>query len=246
MTREEAIHSEDQTLTIEQELFHFVPKDMNRCQDLLPGVSRNFSLLWSEDIQKKYRDFIEAVRQYRRLEGHSGQLPEQILTYIQLVRAPFVRRVCETGFNAGHSTFTWLASNPDVHVYSFDIGDHRYSRRVAESLSGMFPGRLTLTWGDSVQTLPAFRKSNPGVSCDVIVVDGGHTAEIAQADMDNFRPMASKTNLVVLDDYPTPHFNKSLGAVWERKRSTGEISELFRCGFRPMVERGFSVGQFTV
>ncbi len=233
---------------LDPELFRFVPRDVSRCQELHPGVSRNFVLLWHDDIQRKHRDFIKAVAQRQeRLEGHSGLALEQVLTYIHLVRAPFVRTVCETGFNAGHSTFTWLASNPAVHVYSFDIGEHHYSRPLAQLLSTMFPGRLTMTWGDSLQTLPEFRKSNPDVRCDLIIVDGGHTKAIAQADMDNFRQMANKTNVIVLDDYPIRSKSKrTLGVVWDTMKTKHEMREIFSCSFLPERKHGFSVGQFLL
>ncbi len=238
------IHKDPKS-TVEQEVSRFIPTNISECKDLLPGVSRNFALLWPENIRRKYLDFAKAVLQQKFVEGHSGQLPEQILAYIHLVRLPFVKTVCETGFNAGHSTFTWLASNPEVHVYSFDIGYHAYAKPQAELLSGMFPGRLTVTWGNSAQTLPFFRKSNPDVRCDVIVVDGGHTPEIAQADMANFRLMANTNNLVVLDDYPTQYYG-SLGIAWKKLTDSGVLKTIFNCGFAGGKWRAFSVGQFLV
>ncbi len=233
-------------------LFNFVPSGITRCEDLFRGQHRTFSDSWTMNTLEKYWSFNNKSgthARFRRLEGHSGQLPEQVLAYIRIVRAPFVKTVCETGFNAGHSTFTWLASNPDVQVYSFDVGHHRYSRPMADVLSTMFAGRLTVTWGDSTQTIPLFRKYNPQVACDVIVIDGGHTTEIAQSDMDNFRLMASKANIVVLDDYPTMgNISNSLQQVWEEAKHKGQITEIFKCGYirESQNKRGFSVGHFLV
>ncbi len=238
----------DSTLALESSLFSFVPANMEYCQDLFPGLSRNFSAMWSEEMLRKYRDFSNATNALNYMEGFSAQLHTQALTYIHLVRAPFVKTVCETGFHAGHSTFLWLASNPNIHVFSFDAGEYDYARPMAELLSTMFAARLTLTWGDSVQTIPQFRKYNPGVTCDVIVVDGGHTATVAQSDMMNFRHMATEKNILLFDDYPSRmyNFNQTLGQVWEREKQSGNIKEIFKCSFAPDLNRGFSVGQFQL
>ena len=234
---------------MKSELFSFVPSDMKRCQNLFPGQSRDYSQLWPEEMEEKFRDFKKSVdNNSKTTEGFSAQLPEQVLTYIHLVRAPFVKTVCETGFNAGHSTFMWLASNPKVRVFSFDIGSHGYAKAMADTLSNLFVGRLTVTWGNSMETIPTFHKNNPDVSCDLVIIDGGHTTKIAQADMDNFRPMTSKQNIVVLDDYPTTmgNFNRTLGMVWEGEKRKGNLREVFKCGFMPARPRGFSVGQLLI
>ena len=245
------LHDETPRNTLlKSELFSFVPSNMKRCQNLFPGQNKDYSQLWPEEMVKKFRNFKKATNKHKGkiTEGFSAQLPEQVLTYIHLVRAPFVKTVCETGFNAGHSTFMWLASNPKVRVFSFDIRKHGYAKPMADALSNLFVGRLTVTWGNSLETLPTFRQNNPSVNCDIVIVDGGHTTEIAQADMDNFRPMTSKQNLVVLDDYPTTmaNFNRTLGMVWEGEKRKGNLREIFKCGFMPARPRGFSVGQLLL
>ena len=232
-------------------LLHFLPNDTDRSQDIFPGVSRDISLLFSEDIVKKYDQFKGTFLKLQRrehVEGNTGKYPEQTLTYRRMVRMPFVRTVCETGFNAGHSTFTWLSENPHVRVYSFDIGTHKYSRPMAELLSSMFAGRLTLTWGDSKKTLPRFQQQNPDVRCDLIIVDGGHSFEVAQADVNNFRRMANRKNILVLDDYPTPDYDKQLGPVWEGGKKNKTIKENFRCNYRRFlpISHGFTVGQYLL
>ena len=39
--------------------------------------------------------------------------------YARLAGSPAIRTICEVGFNAGHSTAIWLASNPTGVVRSF-------------------------------------------------------------------------------------------------------------------------------
>ncbi len=128
------------------------------------------------EANRKLKSVLEKVR-HKALEGYSGLFFEETLAYYMLVQAPFVETVCETGFNAGHSTLMWLTTNPRARVYSFDIGSHEYSRPMAQYLDKEFPGRLTVTLGDSKVTLPAFRKAHPEVTCDFLIIDGGHTHE---------------------------------------------------------------------
>ncbi len=247
---DDQLEDEDETISTDTDrLLRFLPNDTDRCQNVLPGVSRNISLLWTQDIVEQYDEFRDTVRKLKQpLEGHSGKFPEQILTYIHIVRIPFIRTVCETGFNAGHSTFTWLSANPNVHVYSFDMGKHRYSKPMAEFLSTMFPGRLTLTWGDSTKTLPLFCEQNPDVRCDLVSVDGGHSFEVAQADINNFRRMANRKNVLVFDDYPAPMFDPVLGPIWEGGKKNKTIKENFKCnrGYFARNSHGFSVGQYLL
>lgn len=46
---------------------------------------------------------------------------EQSWILQDLAQLPFVRTVCETGFNAGHNAFHILTANYDVVVYSFEV-----------------------------------------------------------------------------------------------------------------------------
>lgn len=69
-----------------------------------------------------------------------------------------IRNVCETGFNAGHSAATWLGANPIAHLWSFDLWNHgdAYAKGQYEYLNRLFPSRITITKGDSTQTIPKF------------------------------------------------------------------------------------------
>ena len=177
-------------------------------------------------------------------EGHSAEIGPETQVYLRLVSLPFVKTICETGFNAGHSTLVWLSVKNDTRVFSFDLGSHSYAKPLAKYLQQMFPGRLTITWGDSTKTLPKFHEDNPGIQCDLIIVDGGHTQRIASADIDNFYRMTSRTNVVVFDDYPAKtKMAQGLKVAWERKKRMGDLLEIFKCSTN---RRGFSVGYFIL
>ena len=226
------------------ELFHFVPNAIQSCEDLWVET-RNKKELFPPEFQDAYKGFLSAVKHVSKVkEGYSAKYIEEFITMYRLVKAPFVRTVCETGFNAGHSTFLWLQANSKTQVYSFDIGSHGYSRKMAEHIRAAFPGRFNITWGDSTITLPAYRKAHPEVTCDMIVIDGGHTRRVCGSDYENFRKMASSQSIVFLDNYPDKRFN--LGNVWERAKIEGEICEMFRCNYWPKKPHGFSVGLMNV
>jgi len=61
---------------------------------------------------------------------------------------------------------------------------------------------LNLTWGDSRLTIPAFAEAHPDIKCDIVMVDGGHSASVAKADLMNFAKMAAPGHLLVIDDTP--------------------------------------------
>ena len=162
-------------------------------------------------------------------EGHSGQVAEQTKVLHYIASLPFVKTICETGFNAGHSSFNYLTANDQVIVHSFDLGAHTYTRPMARFLNETFPGRLFVHFGDSTVTIPQFIKDNPKFRCDFILVDGGHTYPVATADLNNFIPIASPNlNLIMFDDYPT-NWGRGFGKAWEDVRSAGKIREFMRC-----------------
>ena len=140
-------------------------------------------------------------------DGHSGQIDKQTLFYVKLVNTSrFIKTVCETGFNGGHSSLSWLSGNSNTKVYSFDLGSFSYSKQMASFLQKQFPNTLTVIWGDSKVTIPTFVKENPGFKCDLIYIDGGHDYPEAKADLQNFQAMAKSDSLLLLDDVPRSEY----------------------------------------
>jgi|SRR3984957_3683773 len=117
-----------------------------------------------------------------------------------IIREPSVRTVLEIGFNAGHSSFVFLAARPDIQVVSFDLGEHSYVTQAKEFIDKRFPGRHELVLGDSTITVPQFRARNPEARFDLAFVDGGHDYPVAVADLNNCRELVRAGGLVVMDD----------------------------------------------
>jgi len=156
-----------------------------------------------------------------------------------------VQTICETGFNAGHSALRFLAmSSAKAKVYEFDMGSHNYSHPSAALLQKWFPERLTVTWGDSTKTLPEFVQKNPGVKCDVLVVDGGHQYEVSLSDLISFSKMAATGNRLTIDDTPcNAGYCPGPTQAWEVLKASGCISE---DRAQPMGQfRGFKTGRFN-
>ena len=131
----------------------------------------NLRLPWNESQRKNYFQFLshiedEIINKHYKIEGNSGKYPGQVRLYHDIASLDFIETVCETGFNAGHSAFIWLNVNPDVRVFSFDIGIHHYTIPMAQALRKMFPDRLSLMIGDSRVTLPKFRRLYKQIKCD--------------------------------------------------------------------------------
>ena len=96
-----------------------------------------------------------------------------------------VRRVCEIGFNAGHSAALWLEGTQSQveHVVSFDMLDHPYSAAMQQLLTALY-GEKRISWhgGDSTKTVAAFAArvaSGEEPPCDLWYIDGGHGPVVA-------------------------------------------------------------------
>ena len=223
------------------------------CPDLFNGnVALDLTEKQSREVElfnQQIEDVIYKHNSGRVIEGHSGNHHDMQRLYLEIAHLDFIKTVCETGFNAGHSTFMWLNANPDVVVYSFDIDMHNYTRPMAYYLQSRFPGRLHLTYGDSRDTIPEFHVDSPEVMCDLVIIDGGHHADIPEWDFENFYAMVprNRENLVVLDDWPgREDVNITIGAMWRERIRKGRVQELFSCYKQNNKwDSGITLGQFV-
>ena len=114
------------------------------------------------------------------------------------------RRICETGFNTGHSAAAWLCSQPNARYIGFDLMRSHAPAAALAFLNTVFKGRISIVAGDSLQTLPAYvRRHQAGEfadTCDIISVDGGHKSYQARSDLINMHALAGPGNFLVMDD----------------------------------------------
>ena len=217
------------------------------CMDLFP-VSKGIPLLDKNSVLK-YKAYHLALQRIiypdiRFVEGNSGDFPEQSRIYFEIGRQEFVKTVCEVGLNAGHGTLIWLLSNPEILMYSFEIGIYYYSRPMANVLQRLFPDRLWMVYGNSSATIPEFLARYPSVKCDVIIIDGDHEV-VYKNDFDNMRSLASRDgHLLIVDDTPASWSDHSLGRLWQDHVHNGTVHHIFSCGLSDGT-RGFTIGHYT-
>ena len=134
-------------------------------------------------------------------EGFLACQYRQVYLYMLSGATEWVRNVCETGFNGGHSAFSLLFSSNTSNILSFDLMNKRFqfvAKQLFESLFGV--KRLSIIPGDSMESLPRYISEHPNHSCDLIAIDGGHQFQVALSDVLNFQQMSSCDNIVMMDD----------------------------------------------
>ena len=136
-------------------------------------------------------------------------------------------RICEVGFNAGHSALLMLSgcSTPTIEFTVFDIGQHNYTRPCVEYIQSQFP-KATLEYieGDSIVKMAEYVQDHPERvgTYDVVHVDGGHTLECITADFANAKKLVRKGGIIVVDDTNIDYINAAVNVAI----SSGEFTEV--------------------
>jgi len=123
-----------------------------------------------------------------------------------------VTRMCEIGFNAGHSTMLLLLGREKtpLEFTIFDIGHHSYTKPCLEYIKTKFSHvNFEYIEGDSTATMPQWIKNNQQYlgEYDVVHVDGGHSEYCIQNDMRNATALVKKGGIVIVDDTNCNHIN---------------------------------------
>jgi predicted O-methyltransferase YrrM len=129
----------------------------------------------------------------------------------------------EIGTRRGHSLCMVVASSPKpLDIYSFDLWIQNYAGEdnpgpaLVETELGRlkFEGRITFINGDSQFTVPGFFSdpSHPQ-AFDLVVVDGDHSDEGAERDLESVVGHVSVGGLIAFDDIAHPA-HAGLLTVW--------------------------------
>mmetsp|Transcript_34976 Transcript_34976/g.48866 ORF Transcript_34976/g.48866 Transcript_34976/m.48866 type:complete len:302 (+) Transcript_34976:140-1045(+) len=187
------------------------PSTESSCQKQLreifeQGLWKDVDLSSYNELAAKMDEIMPEIQ-----EGHSGQLVAERKAYILMASLPCVRRICEIGFNGGHSAALWLKAAPKAEVVMFDLWNHTYNARGEAFLRDprstrefQLPNaneRLHIIKGSSLKTVPSFARDFPEKKCDLISIDGGHTEDIARADLWSMANLANRNfHVLLLDD----------------------------------------------
>ena len=182
------------------------------------------------------------------LEGHSGQLDLQKYDLARLVNRPGIKNVMEIGFNAGHSADTFLKSNPDINLVSFDLGYHKYLPYAKKFIDEKYPGRHKLILGNSLETLPKFVASGDKILFDLIFIDGGHDYDVPKSDMAYSLQLCHPETIIIMDDYILDKrnvldFNHGPNKAWNEKINDETIIELGCSQYGVRNDRGMVWGK---
>lgn len=180
------------------------------------------------------------------IEGYSRSCYKETIILQVLASDSKIKNILEIGFNAGHSADTFLTYNSNCNLVSFDIGEHSYVKIAKEYIDRTYPARHTLILGDSTKTIPKYETD---IKFDLIFIDGGHSYEVARADLMNCKRFSHKDTIVIIDD--TVHrddwkmnWTEGPTRAWLEGIKNNIIIEIDRRDFEP--GRGMSWGLFNL
>jgi uncharacterized protein YuzB (UPF0349 family) len=136
-------------------------------------------------------------------------------------------RICEIGFNAGHSTMLMLLGRDKspLGFTVFDIGHHTYTKPCLEYIQSKFTNvNFEYVEGDSTVTMPEWINTHSELvgKYDVVHVDGGHFEHCIFNDMKNTDLLVKVNGIVIVDDTNHEVINKYVDLYL----STGNYVEL--------------------
>jgi predicted O-methyltransferase YrrM len=196
----------------------------------------------------------EMLRFLRRRSYHLGERlqrrgssssAEELLSLVRTAKRTGARLIGEIGFNVGFSSYAFLTAHPETRIVSFDLAEHAWTKAAKELIDERFPGRHTLVYGDSRETVPEFKQRNPAVSFDLVFIDGGHDYEVAKADILNMRSLCEEKTVVIMDDLvPSRPWGVGPTQAWTEAIQDGVVcqDELFKNGIG--MRRSWAVGRY--
>jgi hypothetical protein len=187
-----------------------------------------------EEILEKLRQIVIYTRSY--LEGNSFYVHQTLTLYPELYTKQLnlfwcglqaSTKICEIGFNAGHSTMLMLLGRDKTPLdfTVFDIGHHDYTKPCLKYMKEKYEHvRFEYVEGDSTISMPAWIEKNPGALgvYDVVHVDGGHTEHCIENDMKNSDLLVKSGGILIVDDTNCDFIN----ACADRYVSSGKYSEI--------------------
>jgi len=144
-------------------------------------------------------------------------------------------KICEIGFNAGHSTMLMLLGKTSSLKFTiFDIGYHPYTKPCFEYISSYYKNvDFEYIEGDSTTTIPSWIKENLENigTYDIVHIDGGHSEYCIFNDIKNADILVRKYGLIMIDDTNDEIINKYVD-IYLMNNKYIEISILQTYGYK--------------
>ena len=180
------------------------------------------------------------------IEGYSRLCYKETIYLQMIVSDSNIKNILEIGFNAGHSADIFLSYNTKCNLVSFDIGEHSYVKVGKEYIDKTYPNRHTLIIGDSTKTVPNYDTDH---KYDLIFIDGGHSYQVAIADLLNCKKLAHKDTIVIMDDTINRkdwerEYTIGPTRAWNEGIKSGLITQITSLDFEP--GRGMSWGKYNI
>jgi len=185
------------------------------------------------DVESHVKNIEEIVKQCgEALEGNTFYYHNTLTRYEYLVSKQInlfwcgsngKTRICEIGFNAGHSALLLLLgraaeNTSSVEFTVFDICDHSYVRPCLAYIQSAFPdAKFELCAGDSIVEMPKWIAEHPDhiETYDVVHIDGGHSLDCIQNDLKNGLNLLKVGGYVIVDDTQIDYINAYANKVLE-------------------------------
>lgn len=145
---------------------------------------------------------VSAEKAAETWEGHCA--PEQLEFLRHFVASRFAGRskplrMCQVGFNAGHSAVALLEHAPAGSILlSLDLAKHSYTRPLEQIVQGIAAERGSkhvMLVGDSAELLPKFLN----IPFDLVFVDGNHAFEAVTLDIWHCLMLASPETVLLIN-----------------------------------------------
>eukprot|EP00931_Biecheleriopsis_adriatica_P114732 TRINITY_DN90645_c0_g1_i1.p1 TRINITY_DN90645_c0_g1~~TRINITY_DN90645_c0_g1_i1.p1 ORF type:complete len:702 (-),score=50.07 TRINITY_DN90645_c0_g1_i1:497-2602(-) len=183
------------------------------------------------------------------VSGHTGDLQQITKLLFDTAFSVKPRRICEVGFNVGHSAVTLLtASGTGSSYLGFDLPiiNPGVNELFFSMLQSWLPEhQLAMNWGDEAESIPAYVASLKGheAKCELVFYDGSHTLNRMLHVLPLLHQLSIPGAAIIVDDVrcPQPQCRDSTYAyeflIW-----AGFIEEL-RCKTEHVGWLGWRTGQ---
>ena len=133
-----------------------------------------------------------------------------------------MEKICEIGFNAGHSCLLMLLSKTfkNLTFTIFDIVKHKYTMPCFNYIENNFSNiNFELIKGDSVIEIPKWIDNNTGAcnTYDIVHIDGGHSEECIKNDFINADKLVKHGGTIIIDDTDSTHINNFVNKYLDTK-----------------------------